>query len=87
MRGSYSWIESRRVSYEEEGEAQDCSGLAGVRGHLHCWIAGAVCHNGTVNSAIRGLGNLGSSSRVILTVIVMMPDKNFQFLGQKCSNG
>jgi hypothetical protein len=31
---------------------------------------------------ILGLGNLGNSSPVILTAIVMMPDKNFQFLRQ-----
>jgi hypothetical protein len=67
---------------EEKGEAQDCSGLAGVRGHLDSCLVGALCQNGTVNSAIIGLGNIGNSSRVILTAIVTLPDKNYQFLGQ-----
>ena len=35
------------------------------------------------NSTIIGLGNHRNRSCVILTVIVMMPDKNSQFLGHR----
>jgi hypothetical protein len=34
------------------------------------------------NSVMIGLGNVRDSSGVILTLIVMVPDKKFQFLGQ-----
>lgn len=78
--------ESDCAGYETRGEveAQDCSGLAGVPGPLDSDLVTATLPGWAPNSTIIDLGKPRNRCGVVLTVIVMMPDKNSQFPRLTC---
>ena len=64
---------------EEKGEAQDCSGLARVLKARGFMLSRRTQPGGETEQHNQRFRNRNGRTWVILTLIVMMPDKNAQF--------